>query len=88
MTGTKSVRKPTSKKTSKPKPDRSNLLPDHEGRWVLYRGTKRIEFGDTRYELFQKCSTRGWKPEDVYVGHIEPLDPSIKVDELLATVET
>ena len=68
--------------------DLRDLLPDHEGKWVVYHQDKRIEFGDTRYELFQRCYARGWKYDEFYVGCIEPLDPSINVDDVLTTSET
>ncbi len=68
--------------------DLHDLLLDHEGKWVVYHRTKRFEFGETRYELFQKCYARGWKHDEFYIGLVEPLDPTINVDEALNIVET
>ncbi|HLQ44780.1 MAG TPA: hypothetical protein VK137_08640 [Planctomycetaceae bacterium] len=38
-------------------------------------------------EQFQKCTACGWRHDEFYVGCIEPLNPTINVDDVLATAE-
>lgn len=43
-------------------------------RWVAYHGDQRIGFGQTETELYQICSRRGLRSDEVYVGRMQASD--------------
>jgi hypothetical protein len=45
------------------------------GQGAVYHGEKRLGFGATETELYQKCFRRGLKAEEFYVGWIGPQPP-------------
>ena len=48
------------------------LLPEHDGEWVAYRGDKRLAFGDDPDKLYQKFTEQGIPMDELVVYCVEP----------------
>jgi hypothetical protein len=48
------------------------LVKDHFGQWVAYRGEYRLGFGKTKTALYQECGNRGIRREEILVCCVEP----------------
>jgi hypothetical protein len=51
--------------------DLPELLKTHPGKWVAYHGDKRVGFGKTETELYQRCFALGLTRDDFIVGFTE-----------------
>ncbi|MFH1919252.1 MAG: toll/interleukin-1 receptor domain-containing protein [Planctomycetota bacterium] len=51
------------------------LLRTHRGEWVIYVGSERLGFGESKTELLQEWFGRGYEDKDVYVAKIEKHPP-------------
>ncbi len=62
--------------------DLPELLKTHYRKWVAYNGDKRIGFGKTETELYEKCFRRGLTRDDFVVCGIEPgaFDPDEEIE--------
>jgi len=52
--------------------DLAQLLRDHPGQWVAYRGDKRIGLAGTSTELYQECRRQGIEEDEFIVRCVEP----------------
>ena len=49
------------------------------GQWVAYHGDKRLGYGKSQAELYQKFRHRGLAWADIYVGRVRPHPPEPEV---------
>jgi hypothetical protein len=56
--------------------DLPGLLGTHRGRWVAYRGGRRIGFGDSKTLLLQYCYAAGHRDEELFVAKVQPELPA------------
>ncbi len=58
------------------------LLRSRKREWVAYHGDERIGFAKTQWELYDECSRRGIREDEMYIGRLvrheappwEPID--------------
>jgi hypothetical protein len=61
--------------------DLPQLLEQHAGQWVAYRGKHRLGFSHSQRDLYKQCLDQGFSLDEVLVCSVEPDEPMI-VDEL------
>jgi hypothetical protein len=54
------------------------------GHWVAYHGDKRLGFGTSQAELYQKVRRQGLTGADIYVGRVRPHPPEPEVVDWLS----
>lgn len=62
--------------------DLPELLRTHPGKWVAYHGDRRVGFGKTQTELYQRCFSLGLTRDDFIVGFTEAgcFEPDEEID--------
>jgi hypothetical protein len=59
------------------------LYSQYPGKWVAYRGDRRLGFADQKHLLYQQCFDQGLNREEFVIFCIEPLETEMMLGPIV-----